>query len=82
MQRQGPRVKLSGGKGKMAYRENLPYGHARFTFNTSEMLALKAIIDKISRDKSLTSHHEYLTAGRFSQLFEHGRETGTRDFDL
>lgn len=63
----------------MAYRENLPYGKTRFTFTISERLALKAIIDKISRDKSMTELWQYVQAGAFAQLLENDRGSGEYD---
>lgn len=60
----------------MAHRENLPNGKTRITLSISERLALKAIIDKISRDKSMTELWQYRQAGSFDQLLDNDRETG------
>ena len=60
----------------MAERQNLPNGDIQFTFSISEMLALRSIIGKISRDKSLTELWEYVQAGNFVQLFDAERESG------
>lgn len=61
----------------MATRENLESGgKTRFTFSIAEMLALKAIVDKISRDKSMTELWQYVQAGNFSQLLELERPSG------
>lgn len=46
------------------------------TLSKSEALALREIINKISRDKSLTTLDEYRRAGQFIQLLDHNRESG------
>lgn len=60
----------------MAQRENLPTGDVSFTFSLSEMLALRAIVEKISRDKSLTELWQYVQAGNFAQLLDPDRKSG------
>lgn len=62
----------------MAHRENATGagGLTTFTFSMAEMLALKGIIDKISRDKSMTELWQYQQAGNFAQLFELDRPSG------
>jgi hypothetical protein len=66
----------------MAERENLPSGFARFTLSASEQIALVQIIDKISRDKTMTELWQYRLAGGYAQLFEHDRASGTYDLHL
>lgn len=61
----------------MAKRENHSTGGlTTFTFSIAEMLALKAIIEKISRDKAMTELWQYRQAGNFAQLFDLDRESG------
>ena len=66
----------------MAERENLPNGFARFTLSKSEQIALCQILDKISRDKTLTELWQYRLTGGFHQLFEHDRTSGNYDLHL
>lgn len=66
----------------MAKRENLPNGQVRLTLSQSEAINLSQIIDKISRDKSLTALWQYRLAGGFIQLLEHDRIADEYDLHL
>lgn len=61
----------------MAGRENLDNGKIRLTLSMSEQIILAQIIDKISRDKTLTSLYEYKQAGAFHSLLELDLADGT-----
>lgn len=66
----------------MAHRENIDHGYIRLTLSPSERIALQHIIDKICRDKSLTTLHQYTQAGQFHQLLDEHREDGTKRIAL
>jgi hypothetical protein len=60
----------------MAIRQRNAINTVDFTFTNEEMTALMRILNKISRDKTITNREDFTLCGAFIQLFELDRDNG------